>query len=180
VEGVRKDQIKEQDLIWRPSWESWRQAKVVPGLFAPPELQEAPSASPAPVLTTVNVSSSPVRQAQRHSAETTSARRNYFIRHWQGELSLPVTYWIDGFLASVFASFVVAVFLEINRPRPNFFALTLLMFVLLVALPIWQVVGIWRSANRYEAKGKVLWAGLAKLSVLVGVARLVWDFTRAF
>ena len=33
-------------------------------------------------------------------AAQSSKSRNYFLRHWRGELSLPVTYWINNILAS--------------------------------------------------------------------------------
>lgn len=35
-------------------------------------------------------------------------KANYLVRHWRGELSLGVSYWVNRFLANVAALFVVS------------------------------------------------------------------------
>ena len=48
----------------------------------------------------------------------TEARRkppfpNYFVRHWRGGLSLPVAYWLNGFLGNIAVLLIVGVFMGV-------------------------------------------------------------------
>src|ERR1700730_4433407 len=72
VEAARAGHLSHDTLIWRPGWASWCPVNSVPGLLAPPEV--APSnRTPADI--------------QSQAGNATS--RNYFARHWRGNLSLP-------------------------------------------------------------------------------------------
>ena len=85
---------------------------------------------------------------------------NYFENFLNGNLSLPHSYWIVGWLISFAFGFTT-----------GFISLTVTGSLNLgyVAIVIWQVfitIGIWRSSDKY--KGPKYWAYLAKIMVIVG------------
>ena len=85
---------------------------------------------------------------------------NYFENFLNGNLSLPHSYWVVGWLISFAFGFTSA-----------FISLTVTGSLGLgyVAIVFWQVfitIGIWRSSDKY--KGPKYWAYLAKIMVIVG------------
>ena len=107
-------------------------------------------------------------------------RRNYFARHWHGELSLPVAFWINSVpLTGLFVvvSGALQAKLELYLGR-----LTGLAFVGGIwgpagILTIWQLVGIWRAAGSHSARtGKVFWVGAARVLVVIGAIASVWRY----
>ncbi len=106
-------------------------------------------------------------------------RRSYLSRHWRGELPLPVSYWVNGFLLTMIAATAEATLGAADittAPRlitGGYAALALS----LVVVGIWQFVGIWRSAGRViqerrkQAKG-AFWAGLARIATVLGFISL--------
>jgi succinate dehydrogenase hydrophobic anchor subunit len=97
-------------------------------------------------------------------------RSNYFVRHWRGDLSLPISFWVNGAVIS-FAIRVEDAFLADatrNWESSPFAALAFLVVV--CAVNVWQVVGIWRSATKYvQHETKVHWGSVAKFMVVIGV-----------
>ena len=99
--------------------------------------------------------------------------QNYFARHWRGELSLPVSYWING--AILANATIVILFLVAGRMDNNDYSLRIISFVYLgivlfsVVVWFWSVIGIWRSSSRHvERGGMSFWAYIAKFMVVVG------------
>ena len=190
VEAVRKNVITKADLVWRPGWETWRSSGSVPGLYAPPEAEkvaEGPHIAVRPLevtqqkpeaLTAPRVEATSAGKLQKDSQAP--KRHNYFVRHWRGELSLPVSYWLNGLLAGLLAfalALILVVFTEANKSgSPALTSFALICFTVAISgLATWQFVGIWRSATKYQASGKAFWGGLAKLVVVLGIARTVYD-----
>jgi hypothetical protein len=113
---------------------------------------------------------------------------NLIARNWRGELPLWVSYWIVGVAGSI-----VIVALEVGigsialdpalggyNPR-GILAILVANWVIVALFTTWQLVGIWRSASRYNTErrriGKrPLWGGLAQVGVVLGVLRLLGDF----
>jgi hypothetical protein len=96
---------------------------------------------------------------------------SYFARHWRGELSLPKSYWINGIiiglvccviLSGALVGFAAAAVNAITTLPALFFVLALLLNI---AIVIWVIVGIWRSAGRYV--GPKFWAILARVTVVI-------------
>jgi hypothetical protein len=115
-----------------------------------------------------------------HTSSPAPQAQNYFARHWRGELSLPLSYWGNGFLVSFTTGLLVAAITEGLRdryePTRALGSMALLYFTIAVTLT-WQVVGVWRSANRYLHRGgSGVWAGLAKCAMILGVLRTLVDF----
>jgi len=100
---------------------------------------------------------------------------NYFVRHWRGELSLGIAYWINGNLAS-FAPIALMAIVDHVKSDYSTRALSIanvsiLLFAVIAWL--WCMVGIWRSANHHVARGGTApWAIVARLLVVVGITAM--------
>ena len=103
---------------------------------------------------------------------------HYLVRHWRGELSLPVSYWVNGSLIGLVYGLLLK---GANAAIDNIEGLgarsvgvlTLAMFLGLAALGTWQLVGIWRSACKHAARGGSRgWAITAQVLVILGALRL--------
>ena len=97
---------------------------------------------------------------------------NYFVRHWRGELSLGISYWLTGNLATIATLAVIA---AVNLMEEGTYSLRAISFasigVLLfsVAATVWSIVGIWRSASHHVARGGSSgWANAARVMVVLG------------
>ena len=99
------------------------------------------------------------------SLTTAEPERSVLRRLWEGEISLPVTYWVFGFLGNAVLN---ATYVGASLIAPELGAL--LLFPL---LGYWYLmaVAIWRSAGNYE--GPAVWAMLARGVVLLGVLLMV-------
>jgi hypothetical protein len=106
-------------------------------------------------------------------------RRSYFIRHWRGELSLRVSYWVN----TVVPSWVVQLLQpSLKSSASSDFladyphvgsASIVVLWVSSYVLAIWQSVGVWRSAQRHiEQTGRRRWARAAQATTIV--ALLTW------
>lgn len=77
--------------------------------------------------------------------------RNYFVRHWRGDLPLGVSFWINIFLVNVALTFLMALLVgglgPIFTPIPVFLLFSFTILARFV-VEVWQVVGTWRSAGR--------------------------------
>jgi hypothetical protein len=103
---------------------------------------------------------------------------NYLLRHWRGQLSLPVSYWVNGSLVGALFGGLGAG-LGTYLPKAGYslktvVSFSLLLLIFIVVYWIWSSVGIWRSADRRisEGKGKG-WANAAKVGVSLGALMMV-------
>jgi hypothetical protein len=93
---------------------------------------------------------------------------DYVYRHWRGELSLPVSYWLNGCLLSVTLNALGRVTVESSAWQLQVFGASLALLGIPI-IAVWQLIGIYRSAN-----GKLgIWSKLAKGSVVFGWLRLI-------
>ena len=128
----------------------------------------ADAAAPAP----------PVADPAAPPGETTPPqRRSYVVRHWRGELSLPLSYWINAMLVGIVAAAigrgVGEVSAELRDPRLDL-AIGLALMLVGLVLPVWQIVGVWRSAGRHRARGgSRFWAIAARVLMVLGALRVV-------
>lgn len=103
----------------------------------------------------------------------------YIARHWRGELTLPVSYWVNNFLLALPAGFAIgalAAWIEITGDYLRGGSLALLVaWPLLVLFSVWCIVGAWRSAAAYSVSGgSALWAGLARLMLALSALGTLW------
>jgi hypothetical protein len=108
---------------------------------------------------------------------------NCFVRHWRGELSLGVSYWVSCFLVNMLVAMASAMAGPISGwafPDVPSLKLTaafcILSFVVALTVSVWQIVGTWRSASNHVVRGgRALWAVLAKMALVLGIVGLAWD-----
>jgi hypothetical protein len=101
---------------------------------------------------------------------------NYFVRHWRGQLTLPVSYWVNNWGALVLCWGLIVVandFLDDVSLRTQSSAVLAVHGMLLLAT-LWCAVGVWRSAGYHTARGGArVWAAAAQfLVVLAAVINL--------
>ncbi|MGH6825223.1 hypothetical protein [Methyloceanibacter sp.] len=100
-----------------------------------------------------------------------SLDKDYLIKHWRGELSLPVSFWLNAWLLQAF--FVVAMRVLAGLMPP---AVMLGLVILAMAIAVWGWVGVWRSATRVMKQEKRYFWPIVACSVVVLVA-LSWVFS---
>jgi len=93
--------------------------------------------------------------------------RNYLVRHWRGELSLPVSYWLNGTVSGLVVGLVIGGMAYLinwqGDAEPVVWLSTLIAsWILAALLTIWQAVGIWRAAIRYRQSARTFGAGSRK------------------
>ena len=90
-----------------------------------------------------------------------SKNKNFFVRFWNGDLSLPMSYWGVGVGIGIIFGFLVGAFtIAVGMSEDA-------MWGFFIPFQIYTVVGIWRSADKY--RGTKFWAILAKIAVVFGI-----------
>jgi RNA polymerase subunit RPABC4/transcription elongation factor Spt4 len=116
----------------------------------------------------------------QESPQPSRARRtNLIARNWRGDLPLGVTFWVMSFGLSLVV-YGVAYFVELppsTTPATLFLWLAGFWLVFL-AVTLWQLVGVWRSARRRRRERRsrgsgAFWAVTAIVSVGLGVVGLL-------
>ena len=92
---------------------------------------------------------------------------NFFVKFWNGDLSLPMSYWLVGVVFSLVVGFVIGVIVIAAGLHED------AMFGFLIPWYVYTTVGIWRSSNKY--KGPKGWAILAKVAVILGAISFLSD-----
>src|SRR5436190_9115074 len=93
---------------------------------------------------------------------------NYVVRQWRGELSLGVSFWVNGVLGFFLLVGIARCLPESTGvgSLKTAAAIGILFSMFSLIALLWQAVGIWRSAANHADRGRrQLWARLAKLIV---------------
>jgi len=153
-ELIATGKLVSSDLVWRDGLPNW-----IPAAEA--------------------FSDFPIGQSEGHPAQK-NEKGNYFRRHWRGELSLGVSYWANGFLGNILllaAIYSLAGLASRSSHDYSFVGYWAGVYGIALSVVIWQLVGIWRSADNHVVKtGRKFWAGAAKVAVALGFLRFVGDF----
>ncbi|HEX7926290.1 MAG TPA: hypothetical protein VF678_01790 [bacterium] len=109
----------------------------------------------------------------------------YIMSHWRGEQSLGQSYWVNsvvvtlGMLGLIFVSTLIVG--QLQTPA-GIVAWFVGFYTLLFTVYVWQVMGTWRSANRYRSPtGSRAWAYVVYGLLVLGVLQtlpLVGDAVR--
>ena len=89
----------------------------------------------------------------------------YISDHWRGKLALSTAFWVNTLGLALAVSALAAapvVLAPTEDPNPSRIWLLLGAFMpvapVLLAVSVWQIVGLWRSAERYRAgASRQLW-----------------------
>ncbi len=96
----------------------------------------------------------------------------YIRKHWNGELSLAVSFWVNVALLNIVFVFIdsqSAPYIEtLSSVTAARVALALILIQLLLIYP-WQIVGAWRSASNYSENNEKAWGGVAKFMIVLGL-----------
>ena len=107
------------------------------------------------------------------SCKKWSGKLAYIKKHWRGELSLAISFWVNVFLVNIGIRVFEAWLTEaspIENPVAASQVTIAYLFVALVLIHPWQIVGLWRSANKHaESTKKRLWSGVVKVVVVFGL-----------
>jgi TPR repeat protein len=110
-------------------------------------------------------------------AAASAKRTNYFVRHWRGDLSLGLSYWVNGVLGTFLLALLIAMAVIATQdatPLTFTSALVLFAYALTIVVYVWQFVGIWRSASNHVSRGgSGAWATVAKVMVVLGLLKCV-------
>ena len=155
--ALTEGSVKSSDWIWRADFKEWVQIQTVD--FANKEEEKAPAAASVP---------------------DENNDSNYLIRHWQGALSLPVSYWINGLMVAILfivSYLFVAKLGPVNDPLIG--AAAVGMWLGFIAAMLWLSVGIFRSADRYShTHPKSQWDSAAKAMTVVSCLAMLTIFLR--
>lgn len=108
----------------------------------------------------------------------------YILRHWQGELSLAVSFWINFFLLNV-AKISFDTWLTQNSPikHPQIAARVGIIYIAIVLVIVypWQIIGAWRACNRHVATtGKAFWARAAQVFLIFGFLATLGNLNKSW
>jgi hypothetical protein len=102
---------------------------------------------------------------------------SYIGRHWNGELALGVSFWVNGFLLNIaigIVAFVAVYAVASAGSKDAVIALFVFLAVFSIALSVWQLVGIWRSAEQHKLHiGRKGWATAAQVICVLAWIGLV-------
>jgi hypothetical protein len=127
-----------------------------------------------------------------HFTEETSSpdnKANFILRLWRGDVPLWKTYWIYG--SVVGAILGVSIRLLLYRYYYYYledlstfdrYAISYLLFAVIILYSLLIFVGVWRSANKYRKSypQKRGYAALAQTAVVFGALGTVGSFVRGF
>lgn len=106
---------------------------------------------------------------------------NFIAKHWRGEYSLGVSYWLFGFLIAIFIAILDVALshfsdaMNLNTQKQG--AMILAYYVVSLVVSVWQIVGVIRSASAHVSRGgKNFWAVMAKVMVCLGAFQLFLSF----
>ena len=97
--------------------------------------------------------------------------KDYFTQHWQGEYSLPVSYWVNYVVVGFIFLFLLNAYPdELITSDIHDLYIYITGYCIALTVITWQVVGVWRSANNHIQKTKrKYWANTVKLLVVLGL-----------
>jgi hypothetical protein len=119
--------------------------------------------------------------------------KSYIMRHWNGDLPLWKSYWVNGCLLAVVASWGFGLAIVyctgytwgvliragvLSMPETAFMNKTFSLEYLVTIVPIiiWSFGGTWKAADKSTNK---FGANLAKVAMVLGTLRLLATFVEA-
>ncbi len=97
---------------------------------------------------------------------------SYFKKHWYGQLTLGISYWINNVLLYIIFTFLIIFFAK-NMDFTNDFVLPSIFMVIIwivvsVLIP-WSLIGLWRSTKNHIDKYNITFsANIVRIFVVLG------------
>ena len=152
IAALADGSLKPTDWIWRVGFKEWQQVQTV-------DVSAAAAPSPSPV----------------------EPRTPYFLRHWQGALSLSKSFWLSGLLiAFLFGVFYFSLMrLDIADYPILVSAGVIGLWLALLAAMAWFAVGVVRAAERCETEQpKRVWSVTTKGAAVIAALAVLAIFAR--
>ena len=176
--------------VWRDGFADWMLASDVPELTVSPQLAPPPQVlllQPPPEVPLL-AAEAPAEAVTPVEPEQPSGRRNFVARHWRGDLPLWASYWLIVWLGNIVFAALGIFIAKSLRPESgynplNIFGVIALTWSSVMMVVTWQLVGTWRSANRYarerhRAGRTAFWGRLAQVAVILGALGNIVTFVR--
>ena len=108
----------------------------------------------------------------------TEPLESYAGRHWRGELSLGQSFWVN--LILLHAVLVLPAWAAVQvwgeSHASTLYPVLKMYSFLLVAVRIWQVVGVWRAAGAHADKsGSSAWCVVARVAVVLATTGFFYN-----
>jgi hypothetical protein len=104
---------------------------------------------------------------------------NYFVRHWRGQLTLPVSFWVNclgAMLICIGLIQLAGIYLE-NVSLRGGSAAVLGIIVLLLIVTVWSAVGAWSSSGHHTQRGGARgWAVIVQILIVFEVFGTATNF----
>jgi len=171
--------VDADDLVWQRGYESWQRVRDIEELanFSSHREHRSPASTTPKSNQSVSDGQDSVdrdgKTAKRSPARGASKADNgpYLLRHWRGQLSLPLSFWVNNYGLTALIIFTVSIVISdfaFVDSRGEIAAL-LVFFILLFATTVWQIVGVWRSAeNHIAGGGSGFWGRTAQALCILG------------
>jgi curved DNA-binding protein CbpA len=95
---------------------------------------------------------------------------NYICKHWRGELSLAISFWVNVCLINIIIMSLVNWFVQ-NSPIDHPVISARVIFIIVISslfVFTWQIVGLWRSCDRHVVvSDRAFWARTAQAMVVL-------------
>ena len=105
----------------------------------------------------------------------------YFISHWKGKLPLYIAFWFNFILVNII--FMLIEYLVVDMKSYPLSSDTSYsasntpysVIIIIFSTSIWQIVGLWRSARKYNSeKGNLVnWGSIVQLIIILNIITLL-------
>ncbi len=96
---------------------------------------------------------------------------DYIRKHWRGELSLSMSFWVNALLISIIIFMIDYWFINVLRITHPVVSVRLSLILTLIKLCLvcpWQIVGLWRASEKHViTHGRLFWARTVQVIVVV-------------
>jgi len=120
----------------------------------------------------------PTMETETIENQPMEKKSGLIARLFRGDVSLPITYWVFGFLIGnvgfqIILKIIEFNYLEITTSQAGAWSVMAFYWVA-IGYSIFMLIAIWRSAGKYQ--GRAIWAGLARVAVVLGALGLIANF----
>ena len=102
---------------------------------------------------------------------------NYIRKHWRGEFSLSISFWINVFLIGIITAWLNYWFTESSLFTHPVIAARFTLIIIFIKLCFvwpWQIVGLWRACKKHVvAHGRSFWTRTVQIIVVIVIISIL-------